>query len=179
MVKWKTKSVWERKERAWVIALVRNSPSTTFFVENFVWNPLFKLFSAEIFGSDSFLDYTKLHLAAILPRDALVPPVKNFEGSIQQLTFNGENYLDQIKCGKRSDYTLTGKFQSRKWAEDTSSHYHQISFRSQVKTQLPVCLNSVWNITHKYCESCHEMKMYSISLESGARMNQGREMIEN
>ena len=71
-----------------------------------------KLFfvSAEIFGTDSFLDYTRLHIGALLPRDALVPSVKNFEGFFQQIFFNGDSYLDQVKTGRRTEFTMTGSF---------------------------------------------------------------------
>ena len=87
--------------------------------------------SAEIFGSDSFLDYTRLHVGAVLPRDALVPSVKNFDGDFQQLIFNGENYLDQIKNGRRTEYTMTGTFVASKHPDDALMLYHTLSFENQ------------------------------------------------
>ena len=89
------------------------------------------LIAAEIFGSDSFLDYTKLHVGAILPRDSLVPSAKNFEGHFQQLIFNGENYFDQIKSGRRTEYTMTGKFLPTKTSDEALLLYHTLSFENQ------------------------------------------------
>ena len=46
-------------------------------------------------GSETFLDYSRLHVGSVLPRDILVPRVKNFVGYVSQLKFNGVDYFDR------------------------------------------------------------------------------------
>ena len=51
--------------------------------------------AVELMGSETFLDYSRLHIGSVLPRDILVPRVKNFVGYFSQLRFNGVDYFDR------------------------------------------------------------------------------------
>ena len=67
-------------------------------------------FLVELMGSETFLDYTRLHIGAVLPRDGLVPRVANFKGYISQLTFNGLDYFDRMRTGLLTkDYAMTAR----------------------------------------------------------------------
>ncbi len=57
---------------------------------------------AEIVGTESFLDYTRLHVGSLPAGDALRPPsAPDFKGHVQQLTFNGVPYIEKVRpCGK-------------------------------------------------------------------------------
>ena len=62
----------------------------------FVLFPFLPCFAAvELMGSETFLDYSRLHVGSVLPRDILVPRVKNFVGYVSQLKFNGVDYFDR------------------------------------------------------------------------------------
>ena len=54
-------------------------------------------------GSETFLDYTRFHVGAVLPRDMMVPRVQNFIGYMSQLNFNNEDYFDKMRAGLLSE----------------------------------------------------------------------------
>ena len=58
-------------------------------------NPRF--FPDEIYGSESFLDYSSLHVASIVPSNVDPARAPNFKGHIQQLTFNGVQYIEKVQ----------------------------------------------------------------------------------
>lgn len=62
-------------------------------------------------GSETFLDYSRLHVGSVLPRDILVPRVKNFVGYFSQLKFNGVDYFDRMKSGLlNQEFAMTATF---------------------------------------------------------------------
>ena len=89
------------------------------------------IISANIMGSDSFLRYANLYLGKIPPKEETVPLTRstpNFEGSIQQLQFNGLPYLEQIRNGlstENVDYKITAT-----WTPTDDIVYHAVTFKS-------------------------------------------------
>ena len=73
---------------------------------------LFLLLPAvELMGSETFLDYSRLHIGSVLPRDILVPRVKNFVGYFSQFKFNGVDYFDRMKSGLlNQEFAMTATF---------------------------------------------------------------------
>lgn len=66
--------------------------------------------SEEAYGSESFLDYTSLHIGGAHPLDdhseeKTIPP---FSGYIQQLHFNGQELIERVRNGIIADYEFTG-----------------------------------------------------------------------
>ena len=88
----------------------------------------FLVSTVELMGSETFLDYSRLHVGSILPRDIMVPRVKNLVGHISQLRFNGIDYLDKMKAGLlNKEFTMTATF----------SHVDDILFNDvTIKNQL-------------------------------------------
>ena len=84
-------------------------------------------FTVEVFGAESFLDYSRLHVASIQPSHVMGTPSADFRGHVQQLTFNSVDFLDRIKTGLYNDYSLTGSFVNRR--EDII--YQPITFKSK------------------------------------------------
>ncbi|TRY78868.1 hypothetical protein TCAL_10650 [Tigriopus californicus] len=80
---------------------------------------------AEIYGSESFLDYSRLHVGAIYPSHVIPSTAPNFIGHIQQLSFNGIPYLEHILSGLYHDHVLSGTFGRKR-----GMLYHTISFAS-------------------------------------------------
>ena len=77
-------------------------------------------------GSETFLDYTRLHIGAVLPRDSMVPRVANFKGYISQLTFNGLDYFDRMRTGLLTkDFVMTASFTQ---VDDVI--FHDVTFKN-------------------------------------------------
>ena len=84
--------------------------------------------SVELLGSETFLDYTRLHVGAILPRDIMVPRVKSFIGYISQLRFNGLDYFDKMKSGLLTkEFAMTAIFSH---VDDII--FNDVSYKNQV-----------------------------------------------
>jgi hypothetical protein len=79
-------------------------------------------------GSETFLDYTRLHVGAILPRDVMVPRVKNLNGFVSQLQFNGVDYFDKMRSGLLTqDFAMTAAF-----SQVDGIIFNDVTFRNQM-----------------------------------------------
>ena len=80
-------------------------------------------------GQSSILSYDRI-LVGMIPSDERVllldrTPSPNFEGLIQQLVFNGAEYLENLRNGLWIDFTMTATFTPRNEAV-----FHPITFKS-------------------------------------------------
>ena len=79
-------------------------------------------------GSETFLDYTRFHVGAVLPRDIMVPRVQNFIGYMSQLNFNNEDYFDKMRAGLLSEqFAMTASF-----SQVDDIIFNDISFKNQL-----------------------------------------------
>jgi hypothetical protein len=84
--------------------------------------------AVELMGSETFLDYTRLHVGAILPRDVMVPRVKNLNGFVSQLQFNGVDYFDKMRSGLLTqDFAMTAAF-----SQVDGIIFNDVTFRNQM-----------------------------------------------
>ena len=86
------------------------------------------IFTVELMGSETFLDYTRFHVGAVLPRDIMVPRVQNFIGYMSQLNFNNEDYFDKMRAGLLSEqFAMTASF-----SQVDDIIFNDISFKNQL-----------------------------------------------
>ena len=79
-------------------------------------------------GSETFLDYTRFHVGAVLPRDMMVPRVQNFIGYMSQLNFNNEDYFDKMRAGLLSEqFAMTASF-----SQVDDIIFNDVSFKNQL-----------------------------------------------